>query len=129
MKHIVVISILALLSFASCEKGTTPCVETRAASAILSDFPSEIKVGTVQTIEIQYILENSCGEFDHFEITQNGSAFDVSIVNRYEGCSCKLEFIERSAFFDIDIDFPGVYQFNFWLADGDYDSRTITVFE
>jgi len=129
MNRIIIIAFAAILSLTACEKGTTPCIETKSASAIVTEFPETIKAGTIQTIEIKYILESDCGEFDHFEITQDGPAFNVAIVTKYEGCTCDLQLKERSAFFDVDIDFPGTYKFNFWLSDGDYDSRTVTVFE
>ncbi|MFT4600379.1 MAG: hypothetical protein ACI857_000553 [Arenicella sp.] len=130
MKKYLLIALIGFCGLSSCNKGaTSPCVETKSASAIVSEFPETVKVGTVQTIEIKYIIESNCGDFEHFEVTQDGAAFNVAIVTKYEGCSCKLELVERSAFFDVDIDFPGVYQFNFWLADGDFDSRTVTVFE
>ncbi|OIQ27082.1 MAG: hypothetical protein BM555_06235 [Crocinitomix sp. MedPE-SWsnd] len=130
MKRNLIIAIVAILSLSSCDKGTTsPCIETKSASAIVTEFPETIKAGTIQTVEIKYILESDCGEFDHFEISQDGPAFNVEIVTKYQGCTCDLQLKERSAFFDVDVDFPGTYKFNFWLSDGDYDSRTVTVFE
>lgn len=129
-KVIVVILALLTIGFASCEEdGAKPCTEDVTTASVLSDFPDSLKVGTTQTVSIQYVLENSCGEFDHFNVTNTDKTFEVEMITKYEGCNCNLEFSEESIDFDINIDFPGIYEYSFWLADGDYDTRSIKIFE
>lgn len=131
MKKITYItSLVFFLAIVGCEEEpATPCDESKSASALVQDFPDSVKVGTVYPVEVQYILENDCGEFDHFAINQDGKSFEIELMTRYTGCSCKLELIERTTSFNIDVDFPGNYEFNFKLADGDVDTYSLLVYE
>jgi hypothetical protein len=124
------ILLLTIVSLSACEDATTkPCSEERTASAIISDFPDSIKVGVVEHVAIKFILENSCGDFDRFELTNTDEVYKVCLITTYEGCNCTQEFSEESVEFDIDIDFPGSYEFKFWVAEEEYESYGITVFE
>lgn len=125
---------LAILSFAflvqSCQnEGTKPCTETKSASAILGEFPDTLKVGTKYNLGISYVIENSCGQFDHFDVNYSEKTYNIKLITKYEGCSCKIELEEKTIDYEIDVDFPGSYEFRFWLADGDYDSRLLSVVE
>jgi hypothetical protein len=128
LTYIGIFGAFALLSACE-EEPSTPCDETKSASALIEDFPDSVKVGTVHPVDVRYILENDCGEFDHFDISQNGKSFEVTLMTKYTGCSCKLELIERETQFDIDVDFPGNYEFSFRLEDGDVDTYSLVVYE
>ncbi|MEO9531887.1 MAG: hypothetical protein ABJG68_15960 [Crocinitomicaceae bacterium] len=130
IKYLFLIGFLAALLLTSCEtEGTSPCTEEREASTIISTFPDSVKAGSNYPVNVQYVTESSCGEFERFEVTQNNKSFEVKMVTKYTGCSCKLELVEHQIDYNIDIGFPGTYEFRFWLAGGDYDVRTVTVFE
>ena len=131
MKKIFVLSTLfsAFLCFSCESEGAKPCSEEKPASSLIVDFPDSVQVGTIETVEIQYILESSCGSFDRFEIQLADNSFDIKLMTSYQGCSCNLQLIEKSAQFEINVDYPGIYEFRFWLADGDLDVRTVKVFE
>ena len=121
---------LLILTVTSCEiVNPDPCSEERETAAIISYFPDSIKVGNTHTLEVAYIKESNCGEFERFDVAATDKTFEVKLITKYEGCNCNPELAEASAFFDIDLDFPGVYEFRFWQADGDYDIRTVTIFE
>jgi len=124
------IFLLGLVSLSACEDATTkPCSEERTASAIISEFPDSIKVGEIENVSIKFILENSCGDFDRFEILHTDQVYKVCLITVYEGCNCAQEFYEETVEFDIDIDFPGSYEFKFWVGEEEYESYAITVFE
>lgn len=131
MRKLTYILILGLNIFLfSCKQETaTPCEQVKSASALIQDFPDSLKVGTAFPVTVNYILENDCGDFDHFDISQNGKSFVVTLMTKYTGCSCKLELIERQTNFDIDVDFPGNYEFSFSLEDGDLDTYSLVVYE
>lgn len=129
-RTVVAILFIMTLAVSSCEiDGTTPCAEEVPTTAIVSEFPDSLKVGTTYVLDIAYILNNNCGEFDRFEISANQKAFDVQLITKYEGCNCNIEMSQQKITFDIIIDFPGLYQYNFWQADGDYDTRSVTIYE
>lgn len=125
---IAIVCLMGILS--SCEiDGTKPCSEERTTAALVSEFPDSLKVGTIFTLDVKYVLENSCGQFDRFDVALTDNSFEVELITKYEGCSCDLEFTEEMVSYDIDIDFPGVYEYKFWQAEGDFDSRSIVIFE
>lgn len=128
-KVTIVLSVLVLL-IASCEMdGTTPCIEERNAAAIISNFPDSIKVGNTHLLDVTYLLESDCGKFERFDVSATGKSFEVRLITKYTGCNCKALLIETKTTFDINLDFPGIYEYRFWQADGDYDTRTVTIFE
>lgn len=130
MNRLYIILGICLFAFAACqEDGAKPCSETKPAAAIINDFPDSLKVGVSVEINIQYVLENSCGNFDRFDITSSNKNFEVKLITKYEGCNCNLEFKEADRNFEIQVDFPGVYTYNFWQADGDFDVRSIKIYE
>jgi len=131
MKKIAYIAFFSALTIMTAceEEPSTPCDETKSASALVEDFPDSVKVGTVHPVTVNYILENDCGEFDHFDISQNGKSFAITLITKYSGCSCKLELIERETTFNVDVDFPGNYEFSFRLEDGDLDTYSLLVYE
>jgi hypothetical protein len=114
----------------SCQnEGAKPCTETKSASAILGEFPDTLKVGTKYDLAISYVLESSCGEFDYFDVNYSQKTYNIKLMTKYEGCSCKIALEEKTINYEIDVDFPGTYEFRFWLADGDYESRLLSVVE
>lgn len=130
IRYIFLIGTFAALLLTSCQdEGGSPCTEERGASTIISAFPDSVEIGNVYPVNVQYVTENSCGDFERFEIMQSNKSFEVKMITKYTGCSCKIELVERQIDFDIDIAFPGTYEFRFWLAGGDFDVRTVTVFE
>ncbi|MCB9222857.1 MAG: hypothetical protein R2780_10960 [Crocinitomicaceae bacterium] len=130
MKKILVIAVLLAGAFYSCKNhGNKPCSEERETAAIIGEFPDSIKADETYTLKVKYVIENSCGSFNRFEVSQMEDVFTVKLISKYEGCSCNLEFAEGSVDFDISIDFPGIYEYKFWQAEGEYDERTITVYE
>ena len=131
MKKLVIILLIGFtFVLEACKKdGEKPCEDTKSASALIVDFPDSVKVGTVQNVNVQYVLENSCGAFDHFEVSFANNVYEVKLITKYQGCNCVIELIDRSVDYEINIDFPGVYEIKFWLADEEYDSRTIIVYE
>jgi hypothetical protein len=129
MKRIL-IGIVVLGSFLmSCQPDVKPCSEERSTAAIVAESPDSLKVGDEYTLIVKYVLENSCGSFDRFDVTKTDNCYEVELMTKYEGCNCDLAYTEEAVDYTIDVDFPGTYEFKFWQADGDYDSRTIVIFQ
>ncbi|MEX1003264.1 MAG: hypothetical protein WDZ35_14185 [Crocinitomicaceae bacterium] len=130
MRQFVGYIFLVVVLFHSCQKdGTKPCTEEEKTAAILTAFPDSLKAGEAYDVNIKYVLDNSCGSFDRFEINSTEKSFDVKLIAEYEGCNCNIEFSEHQVEFTIDVDYPGVYEYRFWQADNDWDIRSITIYE
>jgi hypothetical protein len=128
-KLTVAILTLVVLIVTSCDDTTAPCIEEKPTASIIKNFPDSINVVNTHKLKVSYILENSCGKFDRFDVISTDKSYEVQMITKYEGCNCSLEFSEEETEFEINLDFPGVYEFKFWQADNDFDIRTVTIFE
>lgn len=129
MKKLIGAIVLSGILLGSCEKINDACKSEKHAAAIVFDFPDSIQTQHTYELEVHYVLDNSCGEFEGYDVTSNGNSFEVKLKTKYEGCNCSPEFIEGEEDYDIRIDLPGIYEFKFWLADNDFDAYTLKVFE
>lgn len=129
-KILTYLSVGLLFAVGSCEKdGEKLCTDERETASIIGDFPDSLKVGESYPLEVKYILESSCGEFDRFDIKVSEKSFIVKMITKYSGCNCNLEFKEQKTTYNIDVDYPGYYEFRFWQADTDWEVRTLKIYE
>lgn len=112
---------------ASCDEVGDMCTETKDGSALVSYFPDSLIAGESEEIYLNYIIENSCGDFDKIEETQIDSIVDVRLKVKYEGCNCNLEFVEDSVLYNIKQDSTGIYEYRFYLGETDYESYFLEV--
>jgi hypothetical protein len=127
-KGFVILGVL-ILSASSCEKLQNGCKETKNASSLIVSFPDSIKVAETFYLDVRYVLDNTCGEFETFEINSDQGTIDVSIVTKYEGCKCEQQLIERTSTYPIHISVPGIYHYRFWLSGEDWDEYTLKVYQ
>lgn len=121
---------LTLLTASKCEPDSQgPCEEERQTAAIVSDVPDSIKVGNDHLVDVDFVLDNSCGEFERFDVTSTEKSFNIKLITKYSGCNCNLEFEEAATQYLIDIKYPGIYELNFWQADGEWDTHNVTIYE
>lgn len=115
--------------FSCDEESPKPCTEERTTASIIGEFPDSLQVGDTYDLSVQYVLDNSCGSFDRFDVSLTDQSFEVKMITKYEGCSCNLELSEETVEYEIDIDFPGTYEYRFWQADSDFDTRTLVIYQ
>ena len=125
-----IFSILALAFFSvSCEKIEDACESEKNSSALVFDFPDSIQVDTSETIEINYVLDNGCGSFEELEVENSDFySYEIKVKTKYQGCNCTANFVEGKVDFVINMSHPGIYEFKFWVADGDYDTYSLKVY-
>ena len=128
MKKLLYILTIAVV-FTSCEEIEDACASEKPASAIIFEFPDSIEASETYELNVQYVLDNNCGSFDKFDIVAFDHAYEVKLMTKYEGCNCNMEFQEESVDFDVRVDEPGVYEFKFWLADNDFDTYSLKVYD
>lgn len=128
--QILTVGLLTLpLLLSSCDKGSPVCEETKKTSAIVFDFPDSVSTSETFDLEVKYVLDNSCGEFDSFEIVSDDNETQVTLYAMYEGCNCNLEFEERSQTYPIQIPQEGFYQYSFWVDEDVWESYSLKVYE
>jgi len=129
MKKVIVILSILLVATASCEKLQNGCKETKNASSLILSFPDSVEVAETFYLDVRYVLDNTCGEFETFEISSGQGTIDVSVVTKYEGCNCEQQLIERTSTYPIHISVAGIYQYRFWLSGQDWDEYTLKVYQ
>lgn len=130
MKKLKYIGILVLaILFTACKGADPACKEEKAASALVKDFPDTMKVGQEIELEVQYIIENSCGEFKEWDVVQHDSVFTIKMMTEYQGCNCALQFEDKSEFYTLKFSEVGHYTHKFWVAENEYDAYTVVVAE
>ena len=129
MKKLSILIGLMLVVASGCDKVNSPCHEDDKTAALITDFPDSLAINEKYDLAVKFVLENSCGEFDSFDVAENGNTSDITVKTHYEGCNCDLELIERTNTYTIQKGAPGVYQFRFWVAENDWDTYSLTVYQ
>jgi len=129
MKKLIYIAGIIAFIVVSCDKANPVCSETIKTSSLAIDFPDSVKAGENFQLDVKYILENSCGEFDSFEVSQVDNATQIILYAKYDGCNCTLEFQERKGTFDIMVGQPGFYEYQFWVAENEWDTYILKVYQ
>lgn len=130
MRRLNYIVLLIAVIFVGCDEIEDACTEEKFASAIIYDFPDSLLISENHFVQINFIAENSCGEFADFEINEvSSNVTEVKIKMLYEGCNCALEFTEDSVNFPITLDSAGIYYFKFYNGDSGFDTYQLTAYE
>lgn len=117
---------ITLITQIGCDKIDTACDQIKPTSALVDSLPDSISVGQPYTINVNYVLENSCGSFDKFETTNTGDKLQVQLITKYEGCNCDQSFSEEVAQFNLTLEYPGNYSIEFWEDEDDYNTFLVT---
>lgn len=115
---------LLILTF-SCNKQSDDCYEEKPAASFMFDYPDTVQVGQVFTVDINYVVENSCGDFGQIDAQKIENTLEVKLFTVYDGCQCEEEFVEKSATYPVTFEEEGTYELKMWVADGFYDAYII----
>ncbi|MGB1103667.1 MAG: hypothetical protein ACPG21_08565 [Crocinitomicaceae bacterium] len=115
---------LLILTF-SCNKQSDYCYEEKPAASFMFDYPDTVQVGQVFTVDINYLVENSCGDFGQIDAQKIENTLEVKLFTVYDGCQCEEEFVEKSATYPVTFEEEGTYELKMWVADGFYDAYII----
>jgi hypothetical protein len=129
MKNYYLIILLTGLFLSACSGIDDSCKEERYGSAIVDFFPDSLQAGISDEVSVQYIIENSCGSFVEFEESQTDHTIDVRVKLLYDGCNCNLVFTEDSSFYSFKQDSAGLYYYNFYYEDADFESYPLVVYQ
>lgn len=123
---IVGIMVLAILGATiSCKKQQDNCYEEKPAAAFLFDYPDTVDVGEVFLLDINYVVENSCGDFGKIDADKIENTLEVKLFTVYDGCQCEDEFVEKSATYPVTFEAPGTYELKLWVAEASFESYLI----
>lgn len=129
MKRFLVIGLVVSAFLVACNKVDNGCKEEKYASAIVNSFPDSLQAGVMHDITVEYVIENSCGNFVELEESMSDDTVFVKVKTLYEGCNCTLEFTEEQQVLSIGQDSAGYYYYKFWIADSDYDVFSLVIYD
>lgn len=128
-KFVFILGVVLAFVTVSCDKPDETCEEDRSTAAFVIDHPDSIEVGLPFLLNIDYVVENSCGDFGSFEGDKIGNTLEVRLIASYIGCDCDPEFVEKSATYPVIFDEVGTYELKFWVAENEFDTYVIDVYE
>ena len=127
MKKIGLIVVVLFAVFA-CKKNKDLCEEEKLTAAFIFDYPETVAAGSTFILDVNYVVDNSCGDFGKFDaIMMDGNTLEVRLKTYYKGCNCVDEFEEKSVSYPVTFDEAGIYQLKFWIAEDEFESYLITV--
>ncbi len=130
MKKILIILLTGMLFFVvSCKKPDDSCDEEKLTAAFVFGYPDSVQVGQTFDLYLDYIVENSCGDFGRFEGTLAGNTLEVRLKTYYKGCNCVEKFEEKSVNYPITFEEPGTYELKFWVAENEFETYVIVAEE
>lgn len=128
-KSIIIGGVLLAIAVGGCKKQENLCEEDQLTAAFVLDYPDTVQVNTAFNLNVGYVVENSCGDFGHFEGAIDGNTLEVRLKTHYSGCNCEDEFQQKSESYAIIFDEPGIYELRFWISEEQYDNYVIVAVE
>ena len=122
-------AIIALLSFASCnkEKQENKCVSYSPAQVTKVAGLNDLSVNQETDLTVSYYLNNGCGKFENIEATTIGNTTIISFKAKYEGSFCTDIILSGQSIYKFKAGQAGVYYLKFLQPDKTYLIDTITV--
>ena len=123
-----VIGLITILVI-SCGKVKNDCFTEKYTSAFVVDAPDSLKVNELFILKLNFLVENSCGEFSRIDVERKGNTLEGKVITVYESCDCVEEFEEKETQYPIQFGEVGAYELKFWVAENEYDIYHLTVYE
>jgi hypothetical protein len=109
----------------ACNKQSDNCYEEKPSAAFMFDYPDTVQVGQVFMVDINYVVENSCGNFGKIDAQKIENTLEVKLFTVYDGCQCDDAFVEKSATYPLTFEEEGTYELKLWVAEESFDAYII----
>ncbi|MCJ7756680.1 MAG: hypothetical protein MUP24_00930 [Gillisia sp.] len=119
-KYIITLSILLTINISCSENDKNDCVENKLAYVTSVNSPSNGVINEITNIEVDFGVNNGCGQFGEFIETENGNVKIIEINARYEGCICTQDAPIRTVNYEFITQIPGNYELRFKSNDTDF---------
>lgn len=128
-KYLLISGAVGLLFVLGCNKPEDNCEEEKLTAAFLFDYPDTVQVGESFNLNVNYVVENSCGDSIKFEGQQYDNTLEVRLRTYYLGCNCVDEFEEKSADYPITFIEPATYELKLWVSEDEYETYVVVAEE
>ncbi|HZJ35910.1 MAG TPA: hypothetical protein VFD29_04735 [Gillisia sp.] len=119
-KYIITLSILLTINISCSENDKNDCVENKLAYVTSVNSPSNGVINEITNIEVDFGVNNGCGQFGEFIETENGNVKIIEINARYFGCICTQDAPIRTVNYEFITQIPGNHELRFKSNDTDF---------
>ncbi|MDP3314059.1 hypothetical protein [Lutibacter sp.] len=120
-KYLIFLSILLSINIScSDDNDKNDCIENKLAYVTSVDSPSNGVINEIINIEVNFQVNNGCGEFGEFIETRNGNVKIIVVKARYEGCMCTDNLPIRKVNYEFITQIPGNYELKFKSNETDF---------
>jgi hypothetical protein len=122
-----ILAFFVLTAFRCSEEEPMPPVESPAPVSSVH-IPATVTVGEPIRIEITYLVNNSCGQFDRLTSEDNGADnMTFYVYSKNEGTSCQGTVMELTTDYSFTPSRKGIHNFRFWQAPEQFLIKTFEV--
>ena len=126
-KYLIILSILLSINISCSENDKNDCIENKLAYVTSVDSPSNGVINEIINIEVDFQVNNGCGEFGEFIETQNGNVKIIEVKARYEGCICTDNLPIRKVNYEFITQISGNYELRFKSNENDFISVNLLI--
>jgi len=112
-RYIITLGILLMLNISCSENDKNDCVVNKLAYVTSVNSPSNGVINEITSVEVDFGVNNGCGQFGEFIETENGNVKIIEIKARYEGCICTQDAPIRTVNYEFLTQIPGNYELRF----------------
>lgn len=127
MARLLAISAFFLLTAFRCSKEEPMPPIERPAPVSSVHVPATATVGEPIRVEITYLVNNSCGQFDRITKEENVDNYTFYVYSRNEGTSCQEVVRELTVDYNFTPTRKGIHNFRFWQAPEQFLTKTFDV--
>jgi len=126
-KYLILFSMLFFINISCSENDKTDCIENKLAYVTSVDSPSNGIINEIINIEVNFQVNNGCGEFGEYIETQNGNVKIIEVKARYEGCICTENLPIRKVNYEFITQISGDYELRFKTNETDFISVNLLI--
>ena len=119
-KYIIFLSIFLSLNISCSENDNNDCIENKLAFVTSVNSPSSGVINEIVNVEVNFQVNNGCGEFGKFIETKNGKVIIIEVNARYEGCICTDNLPIRTVNYEFKTEISGDYELRFKSTKTDF---------
>ena len=116
---------LSIVSCSSDDGGETVILQNEFVT--VATAPETGLVNQDITIDLKYMVDNPCGQFNKFVETTTGNTKIIEVQVKYVGSDCGQNASEVAVPYTFKVNQPGTYTFKFKRNASQYLTRVVTV--
>ena len=119
-RYLIILSILLSINISCSENDKSDCIDNKLAYVTSVNSPSNGVINEIINVEVNFQVNNGCGEFGEFIEKQNGNVRILEVKAIYVGCICTDNLPIRTVNYKFTTKIPGDYELRFKSSETNY---------